>query len=49
MCHPAHPESGGPQARWGYDGDVERAALKSVRIRALLQERRVALVGHRDL
>jgi hopanoid biosynthesis associated protein HpnK len=49
MCHPAQAESGGPQAQWGYDGAAERAALTSARIRELLRERRIALVGYRDL
>ena len=49
MCHPAQAESGGPQAQWGYDGAAERAALTSARIREVLRERRIALVGYRDL
>ena len=49
MCHPAEPEPDGPQQRWGYAGSIERAALTSPRIRALVRSRGIALIGYREL
>jgi chitin disaccharide deacetylase len=49
MCHPAEAEPEGPQAKWGYAGPAEREALTSARIKALIGERGIRLIGYRDL
>jgi predicted glycoside hydrolase/deacetylase ChbG (UPF0249 family) len=49
MCHPAEAEHDGPHRQWGYAGPAEREALTSVKIRALIDARRIQLIGHRDL
>ena len=49
MCHPAETEPDGPQQQWGYAGSAERDALTSPRIRALIRDRGIALIGYREL
>jgi predicted glycoside hydrolase/deacetylase ChbG (UPF0249 family) len=47
MCHPGLHDPG--YAAWGYDWETELTALKSPRVRQLLDERRVSLTRFCDL
>lgn len=47
MCHPGHYEP--DYAAWRYEWETELAALKSPRIKSLLEERGVSLARFRDL
>lgn len=48
-CHPGLADAGTPYPHWGYHWEAELAALTSPRVRALVEEKGIRLIGFRDL
>lgn len=50
MCHPsADTEAMEAAFHWGYEGEEELKSLTSIRVRKLLDEKKIQLISYQDL